>query len=168
MLHDEPSKKILYDLKYYNRRENAGMLAYEAVLREGTTILGWKPDVIIPVPLHKKREIKRGYNQAALLANQFSIYLAEVSSRLIPVDDRYLVRIRKTSPQKELSGNRRQENVRNAFAVSYKDDSCKYAGKTILLVDDIYTSGATLSECARVLKQYGAAKVYCLAFGIGS
>ena len=179
MLHDEISRKILYDLKYYNKRDNARMLAYEAVLREGQRVLSWKPDVVIPVPLHKKRQQTRGFNQAQLLAEWFCVYLKELTEPQacrtygicgaisLPVDPRYLIRAHKTKAQKELTGDQRRENVRNAFSIRDNTDPARYAGKTILLVDDIYTSGATLSECARVLKLHGAGQVYCLTFGMG-
>jgi len=173
MVHDEVSKKLLYDLKYYNRRDNAKMLALEAVRREGYRLLAWKADVIIPVPLHKKREIGRGYNQAFLLAEQVAKYLAESSRNpahpqpKLPVDNGYLIRTRYTKAQKELTREQRKSNIRKAFAVDSREPQRKYAGKTILLVDDIYTSGATLSECARVLKQSGAGHVFGLTFGIG-
>lgn len=180
MLHDEISRKILYDLKYYNKRDNARMLAYEAVLREGQRVLSWKPDVVIPVPLHKKRQQARGFNQARLLAEWFCAYLKELTeprecgpgygargSVSLPVDPRYLIRAHRTKAQKELTGDQRRENVRNAFSIRDDTDPFRYAGKSILLVDDIYTSGATLSECARVLKLHGAELVYCLTFGMG-
>ena len=180
MLHDEISRKILYDLKYYNKRDNARMLAYEAALREGQRVLSWKPDVVIPVPLHKKRQQTRGYNQAQLLAEWFCTYLAELAQPQafgsrhashgpfsLPMDPGYLIRVHRTKAQKELTGEQRMENVRNAFAIRHNADPARYEGKTILLVDDIYTSGATLSECAGVLKRHGAEQVYCLTFGLG-
>ena len=170
MLHDEVSKKILYDLKYYNRKDNARMLAFEAAQREGWRMQMWGIDVIIPVPLHKKRQISRGYNQAQVLAEQFVRNLDLMQSGREPaidVDSGFLVRVRQTKAQKELSGEQRRANIREAFTVRYREPPDKYAGKTILLIDDIYTSGATLSECAGVLKRHGARRVYCLTFAIG-
>ena len=169
MLHDEVSKKILYDLKYHNKRDNARMLAFEAAKREGWRVRMWGIDVIIPVPLHKKREISRGYNQAQIMAEKFAKHLAFQDKDMIDieVDSSYLVRVRRTKAQKELSGEQRKANIREAFAVNYREPPDKYEGKTVLLIDDIYTSGATLSECARVLKHHGVKRVYGFTFGIG-
>jgi len=166
MFHDEVSKKILYDLKYHNKRDHARMLAFEAVQREGWRVRMWKIDVIIPVPLHKERRISRGFNQAQVLAKHLAEYLGPETGD-IAVDSGYLVRIRKTQAQKELSGEQRRANIRGAFTINDREAEDKYAGKTVLLVDDIFTSGATLSECARVLKRHGVRYVYCLTFAIG-
>ena len=170
MLHDEVSKKIIYDLKYHNRKDNARMLAFEAAQREGWRVQMWHIDVIIPVPLHKKRQISRGYNQAQILAEQFARSLSLMhpgSSRDISVDSSYLVRTRRTKAQKELSGEQRKANIRDAFAISYRERPDKYLFLNDPATTEIYTSGATLSECARVLKCHGAKCVYCFTFGIG-
>ncbi|MBR3403542.1 MAG: ComF family protein [Parasporobacterium sp.] len=166
LMHDEAAKKILYDLKYYNRRDNALMLAREAADRLEGWLLKIKPDVIIPVPLHKKRQLERGYNQAQLLSCRLSEIL---SSRKIhiPVDSRFLVRIKKTSAQKQLQSAQRRDNIKGAFEISYREDPGKYTNCSVLLVDDIYTTGTTLSECAQVLKEAGAGKVFFLTFSIG-
>ena len=166
LMHDEAAKKILYDLKYYNRRDNALMLAREAADR----LRGWighiRPDVIIPVPLHKKRQLERGYNQAELLSRRLSQML-DSEEMSVPVDSRFLVRVKRTSAQKQLQSAMRRENIRGAFEISYREDPGKYRNGRILLVDDIYTTGTTLSECAKVLKAAGAANVFFLTFSIG-
>ena len=166
LMHDEAAKKILYDLKYHNRRDNAKMLAREAADRLHGVLMRWDPDVVIPVPLHKKRELKRGFNQAALLTEFLVRNLKEYGLSLM-TDPDYLVRVKTTSAQKELLREQRNENIRNAFEISYKEDPRKYEGRTILLIDDIYTSGVILSECAKVLKAAGAGKVLFLTFSIG-
>ena len=166
LMHDERAKKILYDLKYHNRKDNAKMLAREAADRLFGIVKHWNPDVVIPVPLHKKRELKRGFNQAALLTEHLIRELKDYGLNL-NADPNYLVRVRTTSAQKELRREQRSENIRGAFEISYKEDPGKYTGSTVLLVDDIYTSGATLSECARILKEAGVSKVYFLTFSIG-
>ena len=182
LLHDETAKKILYDLKYSNKRDHADMLALEAVRRLGERIRRWNPDVMMPVPLHPKRELQRGFNQSEVLADRLSRYLQERKIDL-PVDCTWLHRIKKTLPQKELSGYQRKENIDGAFAVAAGGERKKRIGgpekergvsavlpaeyRRILLVDDIYTSGATLSECARVLKAAGAERVFFLTFSIG-
>jgi len=166
LMHDEAAKKILYDLKYHNRRDNARMLAFEAAKRLQSWIRQIKPDVIIPVPLHRKRQLERGYNQAQLLAGRLSEILAS-EKIFIPVDSRFLLRVRKTSAQKQLQSTQRRENIKGAFEISYREDPGKYKNCTILLVDDIYTTGTTVSECAKVLKETGAGRVFFLTFSIG-
>ena len=110
-------------------------------------------DMAIPVPLHKKRLRLRGFNQALLLAHG-------VSERfMIPLNYDNLVRVRSTRPQVELSGRERAENVRGAFRVN---DPSKISGKKILLIDDVFTTGATMNECAKVLKDAGAQAVTVL------
>lgn len=107
-------------------------------------------DLCIPVPLHNKRLRWRGYNQCSLL-------LAEIArKRKIQWTDRALIRHRDTRPQFELSATKRRENVKGAFACPAPGE---LSGKTVLLVDDITTTGATLHECVKVLKKAGVAVV---------
>jgi ComF family protein len=110
-------------------------------------------DVVIPVPLHPARLRWRGFNQSLLLARQVSrIYN-------VPMDAFVLYRNRETPPQTQLSEEDRRKNVRGAFA-TYPEKSLK--GINVLLVDDVYTSGATVNECSRVLTRDGAKRVYVL------
>ena len=111
-------------------------------------------DMIMPVPLHKKKTKKRGFNQVELLARHVSHYHG------IPLEAACLVRTRVTKAQYELSREERIKNVKSAFSLI---DPEKIIGKNILLMDDIYTTGATISECSRVLKQGGAKRVEVLA-----
>lgn len=107
-------------------------------------------DVLVPVPAHKKRQKSRGFNQAALLAQ-------EIGKRTqIPCVTDNLVRIRETAPQNKLNALERLENCRNAFGVL---DGSVFQGKRILLIDDIYTTGATANACAGVLYRAGAKEV---------
>ena len=112
-------------------------------------------DLIAPVPIHKKRLRKRRYNQAALIAAQ----VAQLGD--LALQQRLLERTRATPPQ---SGNlkARTANVKNAFALREPDMLKRVRGKTILLIDDVYTTGATVNGCAKVLKQAGAVKVHVL------
>lgn len=110
-------------------------------------------DVAMPVPLHKKRLRLRGFNQSLLLAHG-------VSERfMIPLNYDNLIRSRDTRPQVELSGSERAENVRGAFSLLRPAEVCE---KKILLIDDVFTTGATMNECAKVLKDAGAATVTVL------
>lgn len=110
-------------------------------------------DSIIPVPLHPKRLRWRGFNQALLLGRQLSRAYG------IPADPFTLIRVKETPPQTQLNEDERRRNVRGAFAIA-KERSVKE--KKILLVDDVYTSGATVNECGRTLRRAGAADVYVL------
>jgi ComF family protein len=110
-------------------------------------------DLIVPVPLHPKRLRWRGFNQSLLLARQVS-RLYEV-----PVDPFVLYRERETPPQTQLTEDERRKNVRGAFAT---DPEKVLKDKKVLLVDDVYTSGATVNECSRMLLRGGAREVNVL------
>jgi ComF family protein len=107
-------------------------------------------DLLVPVPLHPRRFKYRGFNQALLLARAFPE--AEVGRET-------LARVRHTVPQVGLNPKERRDNVHQAFAVPQPEE---VKGKNILLVDDLYTTGATVRECARVLKRAGAKRVEVL------
>ena len=111
-------------------------------------------DFIIPVPLSLTRRIGRGYNQAGLLAQEMSKHCQK------PLLSDVLKRSKITKPQFLLSKRERLENLKDSFTVKNAD---KIKGKTVLLVDDIITSGATVSECAGVLKSAGAKKIYAMS-----
>ncbi len=113
-------------------------------------------DLYVPVPLHWSRRLTRGYNQANLLVKQLNPGPKKISTDL--------VRIKKTRPQPEMvDAAKRAKNVADAFAVR---DGHNFTGKKICLIDDIKTSGATLNECAKVLKQAGASKVYAVVAAV--
>lgn len=110
-------------------------------------------EMVVPVPLHPRRLQERGFNQ--------SLLLARVISRIhkIPLEFNVLERIRYTQPQTQLSRLEREKNMRGAFRVRKNHLP---AGSNILLIDDVFTSGATVGECARVLKEAGAQQVQVL------
>jgi ComF family protein len=107
-------------------------------------------DLIVPVPLHPARQRERGFNQASLLAKSLS---AETSMASRPV----LQRVRYTTTQTALDRSERMENLHNAFRLRKNAD---VRGLRVLLIDDVLTTGSTLSECARVLKRAGAISVH--------
>jgi ComF family protein len=107
-------------------------------------------DIIIPVPLHAKRLRQRGFNQALLLAHGMA------KMHHIPCSCDNLYRLRATRPQVELTGAERILNVAGAFALCKPGD---VEDRSVVLVDDVFTTGATMNECALVLKQAGAARV---------
>ncbi|MDR3031183.1 MAG: ComF family protein [Holosporales bacterium] len=108
-------------------------------------------DFIIPTPSHWSRILRRGYNPATIIAKELSKILN------IPVNANVLKRIRKTEYQKNKSISEREENVKGAFSC-LRDIS----GKKVILVDDVFTTGATLNECSKILKSFGAKVIYCI------
>lgn len=114
----------------------------------------WPIDLIIPVPLAKKRQDERGYNQSEMLA----ACLSEICA--IPCRSGFMRRIRETDQQARLSAEQRIANVRNAFEASEA-----VQGLAILIIDDVVTTGSTLHECGRALKTKGARAVYALTVG---
>ena len=107
-------------------------------------------DLLAPVPLHPKRIKHRGFNQSLLLAQGFPGALVAREA---------VVRTRHTAPQVGLNPKERQDNVKGAFAVT---DPSRVKGQNVLLIDDLYTTGSTVKECARVLRRAGASRVEVL------
>ncbi|OGI25209.1 MAG: hypothetical protein A3J76_03435 [Candidatus Moranbacteria bacterium RBG_13_45_13] len=156
--YDAPSlKKLIYNFKYRFASSLSDILAQiilKALLSHNIPL----PALIIPVPLHPKRLRWRGFNQAELLAENISRNISPLLE--IPVLD-ILTRKKYNKPQVEIRSYReRQKNVSGLFALKPGLDSHLVKGKKILLVDDIATTGATLHECAKVLKAAGAKKVF--------
>ncbi|MCI9298618.1 MAG: ComF family protein [Lachnospiraceae bacterium] len=147
----------MYRFKYAGRREYARFYGEQIVRRLGKTIRGWKPDALIPVPVHSSRKRERGYNQAEVLAK-------EIGKKMdIPVERRLLKRVKKTVPQKLLDDKGRQNNLKRAFKICRNDVKLK----VIVMIDDIYTTGSTIDACAAVLKSAGVEKVYYITAAIG-
>ena len=159
-LHKEPVNFSIYQFKYHNQRIFGKYYAAEMVKKYRNTLLKWKPDIIVPIPLHCRKLRKRGYNQSALVAKELGEYLG------IAVDTKGFRRVRGTVPQKGLAPAKRRMNLGGAFSVSgYLRTAMK--GKTVLLIDDIYTTGSTMDEAARTLKREGSEKVFYLTISIG-
>lgn len=157
LVYDEHTSKSIYAFKYNSRCEYAhfyGRVIYE---RLGRKIKSWDPDVIIPVPIHKSKLKKRGYNQAALIARELSRLLN------IPYNDTILIRKTSTKVQKNLSAKDREINLKKAFIV--RKNSVKL--KSALVVDDIYTTGSTIDAIAQCLKGAGIGEVYYVTLSIG-
>lgn len=149
-------RRMLSEVKY---RENAAVLDFpcsDFAARKGKEIRSFGAEVLIPVPIHKKKRKIRGYNQATEIANRIGKSLS------IPVDDMFLFRTENTGAQKERSKEERAKNLQNAFSVCSEKTYEK-----VLLVDDIYTTGATVSCCAETLKEAGVKEVYVLVLAIG-
>jgi len=148
----------VYHLKYKGK-EAYGRSLGKALWEESESVVRrWNPDIILPVPLHPKRMRRRGYNQSECLC-------MEISKRLgVPVLPEAVIRVADTKPMKTLNALQRQNNLKKAFKIGQNDVKLK----TILIVDDIYTTGATTEEISRVLLQAGAAKTYVLTLGSDS
>lgn len=158
--HSGEIKKSIYEFKYNNRRDYSEFYAKEAVKIYGRRLGEWNVQAIIPVPIHKERELERGYNQALEFGQALARYIG------IPVEKRALVRRKKTAPQKELTEIMRYLNLKNAFDV---EQNSIVGIKRVLLVDDIYTTGSTVDACSSILKKAGVEEVYflCISAGIG-
>ena len=149
-------KESVYRFKYKNKREYASAFAYMIAKHHKKIIGYWRPDVVIPVPMHPEKKKVRGYNQAEILAKETALILG------IKFEADTLIRKKMTVPQKELGIQKRYSNLEGAFEVK------KDIGKSkVLLIDDIYTTGATFDSCARALKAKGAEKVYGTSLCIG-
>ena len=157
LCYDEVSSKSIYGFKYNSRQEYAkfyGRIMTEKLKRK---IKAWNPDLIVPVPVHKSKLKTRGYNQAALIARELS------KSLKIPCRDDLVIRKSNTKVQKELNAKEREINLKKAFIV--RENSVKL--KSVLIVDDIYTTGSTIDSVARCLKEKGVENVYFVTLAIG-
>ena len=150
LVYDGSCRELIHAFKYHNKTHLRRPLALMAVEEITGFVRERAPDLLLPVPLHRKRLRIRGFNQAVLLGAFWS------SCWKIPLDRRNLRRIRWTEPQINLSAVQRRENVKGAFSVQ---DPAAIDGRRVLLVDDVFTTGSTVEECAAVLKRAGAADV---------
>ncbi len=158
--YEGPVKEILSGLKYRNRPYFAGNMGEIMKDRAEEFIHDIKIDIVIPVPMFKKKEKDRGYNQASLLASSIG------KSLQILYRDDILLKMRATSPMSSLDSGERRINLHNAFGIGYNKEADVF-GKNILLVDDVYTTGSTADECSDVLNHNGASKVYFFSFTSG-
>ncbi|MBI3959665.1 MAG: ComF family protein [Chloroflexi bacterium] len=153
-LYSHPLRPAIHALKYSGQPELAAPLAryFVAVAQQPPWLeILAQIDGVIPVPLHAQRLTERGYNQSALLAGAFAERMR------LKLAESWLSRARQTRSQVGLNAAERQQNVADAFHA----DSV-VAGKRLLLIDDVFTTGATLAACAQALRQAGAAAVYGL------
>jgi len=151
-----PLQKMVLDFKLSGKTELDRTLSLLAQPALEASRLSDKIDFFVPVPLHWSRRLSRGYNQSCLLAKRLKFPGTAVNTDL--------VRIRRTKSQTQMaSAASRARNVKGAFAIRRGH---KFSGANVCLVDDIKTTGATLNECARVLKQAGAEKVFALVLAV--
>lgn len=148
--YNETVRRSIHRYKYRQKREYAAFYIEEMTKLLAGKLFLWEPELLIPIPVHKSRLRQRGYNQAALLAEGLSRRLS------IPMREDILIRSKKTLPQKELSVRERRNNLRQAFTAV----KGSLAPDPVVLVDDIYTTGATMDVAAGLLKKAGVARVY--------
>lgn len=147
----------VYRFKYGGRQEYAEFFGKCMAERLAGKLAEWKPEALVPVPIHSSRKRKRGYNQAELLAKTVSAQTG------IPVRKDLIARSRKTVPQKELDDRGRQNNLKKAFKILENDVKLN----TIVIIDDIYTTGSTVDAMTQELHKAGISNVYYAALAIG-
>ena len=156
--YDETASRSMAGIKYNNKREYLDFYA-EAMFRSlGPRIMRMKADVLLPVPVHPSRMKTRGFNQAQELAVRLSEKLG------IPVNSTILRRSKKTAPQKSLDPSGRLKNLEQAFMADHLPPYIH----SVILVDDIYTTGSTIEACTRILKKAGIERVYFITIFIGN
>ncbi len=160
VLFNDVARLLVHGLKYSDRLEHARPMA-RLMAQSGRQLLD-EADMLVPVPLHPLRLWRRRFNQSALLARHLQASRALIGPAP-PVRVDILVRRRRTISQTNLDRDQRRDNVAGAFAVS-RTGEMDLRGRNVLLVDDVYTTGATLDACARTLHQAGAAQVNVLTF----
>lgn len=146
--YEEGVAQLIWRLKYSSETTLAPILG--EWMNDTLNQTGWEFDVIVPVPLHPKRQRQRGYNQAGLLADEVGKWQATKVLR------NGLVRNKSTQTQITLNRKQRLKNLSDVFTVV---DQHLVSGKSILLIDDVYTTGATADQCSKVLYEAGAENV---------
>lgn len=150
------TRRMMNEVKYHGDPQLLNFPCEDLLRRQGNRMRRWDAEALIPVPLHRKRLLKRGYNQAEEIALRLGKGLG------IPVDSTLLLRSAETKAQKALTSEGRALNLMGAFETS---GPCPY--ETVILVDDIYTTGATAEACTRALLSAGAETVYFISLAIG-
>ncbi|MDD6811969.1 MAG: ComF family protein [Lachnospiraceae bacterium] len=148
----------IYRFKYRGRQEYAAYYGERMAKLLGSRILAIKPDALVPVPIHSSKKRKRGYNQAEVLAEELGTRLG------IPVKKNLIKRVKKTVPMKDLSAQERQNNLKKAFKICHNDVKLD----TIVIIDDIYTTGSTVDAVAKEFRQAGVKHIYFVTLAIGN
>ncbi len=157
-LYDKVMRDSLMKCKYGGRKEYLDFYS-QAMAHYGEKYLRrWRPGALAPIPMHKSRMRQRGFNQSVCLAQ------AAGQAFGIPVYEHMLEKAKKTRPQKELEERQRRTNLKGAFTTGKEFRPLA----SVVLVDDVYTTGSTLDEAAKCLKRAGVEKVYALTLCIGN
>lgn len=152
VVYGKEAKKIIFSLKYGGKGYLAENIAF--IMADSVKSIG-DYDIIVPVPMHRSKKASRGFCHTTLISEK----LGEIAGK--PVSAGNLVRVKKTGAMSGLSPEERRRNIKGAFEIS---DKKEFAGKTVLLTDDLLTTGSTADECAGVLRSAGAEKVYLAVF----
>lgn len=155
--YDEAMQESIAKYKYHNRREFARFYVNEIISKWEKEFYLLDFDAIIPIPLSRNKMKKRGYNQAKLVADLIGEKIR------VHVDDDIIIRKYDTTPQKELDYVERKNNLQSAFVLSNQ----KKHYRKVLLVDDIYTTGATINSCSKILCDSGIKEIYYTSICIG-
>lgn len=153
------TRKLVHQFKYKPYLKDlaktlASIIIEQLVISGRNTEIIWKNSALVPIPLEIKKIKTRGYNQSEELAKELSFFIK------IPVLSDVLLKIKTTKAQMELSKEERHKNLAGAFIIKKPE---KFSGKKVFLVDDVYTTGATMEECARILLAAGAKSVWGIA-----
>ena len=159
--YNEAAKHSMASIKYKNKREYLDLYGSAMVSRFQKVVRHWQADVLIPVPIHPSRRRKRGFNQAEELAKRLSLGWG------IPMEKRFLIRSKRTAPQRDLDPTERLKNLEKAFCIYPGYEKNRKAPRCVVLVDDIYTTGSTMEACSRVLKAAGVERIYFVVICIG-
>ncbi|MBR6473251.1 MAG: ComF family protein [Firmicutes bacterium] len=184
MVYGMHSKRLVFDLKYNKKTYLArplSMIMTDRILNdEATCDLPGTIDFIVPIPLHRSKQKNRGFNQAALISAELTARLNHALEARVDHDKAQALQIHKirhlpnclrrdkpTIAQRSVTGGQRFTNLEGAFSVDPKYETM-LEGSSVLLVDDIFTTGATADRCARVLKETGVSKVHLLSLATGN
>lgn len=155
-IHREPVNRAVYAFKYHSLMCYGIVFGREMGKQMAEYLLENEVELLIPIPLHRRKQRERGYNQSAVLAKEISEHTG------IPAEERLLIRRKYTKPQKQLNDVERIKNIKGAFALAGE-----IKAENVALIDDIYTTGSTIDEAAEVLRNSGVSKVYFLTISIG-
>ena len=155
-VYDARMRKAMLRFKGSGHRQNARAYAEAMAEYARAELARWRPDALIPVPIHASRMKKRGFNQAECIAKELSDLTG------IPCISWLVEKTAPTAPQKTLSAGERRQNMKKSLQVRYELN-----GGSFVVIDDVYTTGSTIDAVAAVLKDAGAGRVYFLTVCIG-
>ena len=147
----------LFRFKNKGRKEYSEFYAREMLKKHGQFLKSIHPDAFIPVPIHPSKMRKRGYNQAELISRQLTAYTN------IPTNTTLVKRVKNTIPLKNLGLKERQKNLNRAFKIGSDDVKLK----TIVIIDDIYTTGSTIDEISKVISEKFPCEIYFMTLTVG-